>query len=244
MAYEQRQTILTSAGEVDLGLQAHMRSVYNTMGLGLVVTGLTAFGIAQTPALFNFFFSPGMMWVSMLAPLAFIFLGFTPSRIARTDAPKLKMIFTVFCAVMGISMAAVFQAFTGESIARVFFITAGTFAATSLYGYTTKRDLTKLGSFMFMGMIGIFFASIANFFAYKLGLSMQSGAIHFAISVIGVVVFTGLAAWRTQNLKESYAYGHGAAEANAKLAFEGALLLYLSFINLFHMLLNLTGERE
>lgn len=237
MAYEQRQTILTGAGEVDLGLQAHMRSVYNTMGLGLVVTGLTAFGIAQTPALFNFFFSPGMMWVSMLAPLAFIFLGFTPSRIARTDAPKLKMIFTVFCAVMGISMAAVFQAFTGESIARVFFITAGTFAATSLYGYTTKRDLTKLGSFMFMGMIGIFFASIANLF-------VQSGAIHFAVSVIGVVVFTGLAAWQTQSLKESYAYGHGAAEANAKLAVMGALNLYLSFINLFQMLLNLTGDRE
>jgi FtsH-binding integral membrane protein len=129
----------------------------------------------------------------------------------------------------------VFIAFSAESIARVFFITAGTFAAVSLYGYTTKRDLSGMGSFMFMGMIGLFLAMIVNLF-------LQSEMVHFVVSIIGVMVFTGLAAWQTQALKETYAYGR--MEDNGKLAVMGALGLYLSFINLFQFLLNLMGNRE
>lgn len=235
MAYEQRQTVLAGVGEIDLGLQSYMRKVYNTMGLGLVVTGLTAFGVANTEPLFNFFFQGPMMWVTIFAPLAFLWLGFTPARVARMDAGKMTMLFTVFSALMGISMAAIFFAFTAESIARVFFITAGTFAAMSLYGYTTKRDLTKMGSFLIMGVVGIFLAMIVNMF-------IQSEAVHFAVSVIGVVVFTGLTAWDTQRLKETYAAG--ADESNMKMAVMGALSLYLNFVNLFQMLMHLTGDRE
>ncbi len=132
-------------------------------------------------------------------------------------------------------MSTIFLAFTGESIARVFFVTAATFAATSLYGYTTKKDLSGMGSFMFMGMIGIFIAMIVNLF-------LQSAMVHFVVSVLGVVIFTGLAAYETQMLKETYRYGGG--EANNKLATMGALNLYLSFINLFQFLLSLMGNRE
>lgn len=234
MAYE-HPTVLTQAGEVDLGLQSYMRKVYNTMAIGLVVTGLTAFGVANTEPLFKFLFTGPMMWVTMLAPLAFLWLGFTPARISRMDAGRITMLFTVFSALMGASMAAIFFVFTAESIARVFFITAATFGAMSLYGYTTRRDLTRMGAFLFMGLIGIFFAALVNMF-------IQSEAVHFAVSVIGVMVFTGLTAWDTQRLKETYAAG--ADEANAKVAVMGALSLYLNFVNLFQMLLHLTGSRE
>lgn len=230
--------VQTSSAErrlVDAGLQAYMQSVYHTMGLGLVVTGLTAFATANTPALMKLIFGTPLMWVVMLAPLGFIFLGFTPARVARMSSEKLKFLFIIFSAVMGLSMAAIFQVFTGASIARVFFITAATFSATSLYGYTTKRDLTGVGSFMFMGLIGIFIAGIVNIF-------LQSQMMHFVTSVIGVVVFTGLAAWETQRLRDLYA--EGAHETNAKTAVMGALSLYLDFINLFQMLLNLMGGRR
>ncbi len=229
------QTGYAAGRAVDAGLQSYMQSVYHTMGLGLVVTGLTAFATANTPALFNLIFGTPLAWVVMLSPLAFIWFGFTPARVARMSSEKLKFIFTIFCVVMGLSMAVIFQVFTGASIARVFFITAATFAATSLYGYTTKRDLTGVGSFLFMGMIGIFFASLFNIF-------LQSSMVHFVISVIGVVVFTGLTAWETQRLRDIYVPGAG--EANAKMAVVGALSLYLNFINLFQMLLHLMGTRR
>ena len=144
-----------------------------------------------------------------------------------------QLTFWAFCAVMGLSMASIFLVFTGASIARVFFITAGMFGAASLYGYTTKADLTKMGSFLFMGLIGIVIASLVNLF-------VGSSALQFAISVIGVIVFTGLAAYDTQTIKETYAENAG-VEANTKLAVFGALSLYLSFINLFQMLLQLFG---
>lgn len=233
----QHHQAAAAGSAVDAGLQSFMRSVYNTMGVGLAVTGLTAFGVANVPALFNAIFGSPLVWVAMFAPLAFLWLGFTPARISRMDAAKVKMAFLLFSGLMGVSMAAIFHVFTAESIARVFFITAATFAATSLYGYTTKRDLAGMGSFMFMGLIGIFIAALVNIF-------LQSSVVHFVVSAIGVIVFTGLTAWDVQRLKESYAYGHAMAEANAKLATMGALSLYLNFINLFQSLLHLMGSRE
>lgn len=220
---------------VDAGLQSFMRGVYNTMGLGLVMTGVVAFAVANTPALFNLIFGTPLVWVAMLAPLAFVLFGFTPGRIQRLEPATLRALFYGFAGLMGLSMASIFHVFTAESIARVFFITAGAFAATSLYGYTTKKDLTRMGSFLFMGLIGIVLAALVNLF-------LGSAMVQFVISVIGVVVFTGLTAWDTQRLKETYVYGGGAA--NDKLATVGALSLYLNFVNLFQSLLHLLGNRE
>lgn len=235
----QRQHTTTAAygsdQVIDAGLQGFMRGVYNTMGIGLVITGLVAFAASQSQPLMQAIFGTPLKWVVILAPLAFIFLGFTPGRVARMGAGQVRTLFFVFAAVMGLSMSTIFLAFTGESIARVFFVTAATFAATSLYGYTTKKDLSGMGSFMFMGMIGILIASLVNIF-------LGSAMVQFVVSVLGVVIFTGLAAYETQMLKETYRYGGGAA--NDKLATMGALNLYLSFINLFQFLLSLMGNRE
>lgn len=220
---------------IDAGLQGFMRGVYNTMGIGLVITGLVAFATAQSPAMLQAIFGTPLKWVVMLAPLAFIFFGFTPARVARMQSGQVRTLFYVFASVMGLSMAAIFVAFTGESIAKVFFITSATFAATSLYGYTTKKDLSGMGSFMVMGMIGIFIAMVVNIF-------LASPMVQYIVSVLGVVIFTGLAAYETQMLKETYRYGAG--NANDKLATMGALNLYLSFVNLFQFLLQLMGNRE
>lgn len=218
---------------IDAGLQGFMRGVYNTMGAGLALTGIVAFAVANFPPLFNAIFGTPLAWVVMFAPLAFLLFGFTPGRVARMESGKLRTLFFVFAALMGLSMASIFVVFTGESIARVFFITAATFAATSLYGYTTKKDLSGMGGFLFMGVIGILIASIVNIF-------LGSAMVQFVVSVIGVLVFTGLTAYETQMLKETYAYGRG----NDKLAVMGALNLYLSFINLFQFLLSLMGNRD
>ncbi len=223
----------TSAG-LDEGLRQHMLRVYNYMGLGLVVTGLVALLVGTTPALYVPIFSTPLKWVVMLAPLAFVF--FFSFRIQTMSGPAAQMTFFAFCAVMGLSLASVFLVFTGASIARTFFIAATMFGATSLYGYTTKRDLAKFGSFMIMGLIGVMIASIVNIF-------LGSSALQFAVSVIGIVVFVGLTAWDTQNIKEQYAENYD-QESQQKLAVFGALSLYLNFVNIFQLLLNFTGERE
>lgn len=223
-----------SQAEFDEGLRRHMLQVYNYMMIGLGLTGIVAYIVGTTPALYMPIFGTPLKWVVMLAPLAFVF--FFSFRIQSMSAATAQMTFWIFCAVMGLSMASIFLVFTGASIARVFFITAGMFGAASLYGYTTKADLTKFGSFLFMGLIGIIIASLVNLF-------IGSSAIQFAVSVIGVIVFTGLAAYDTQMIKETYAENAG-IEANNKLAVFGALSLYLSFINLFQMLLHLFGARE
>jgi uncharacterized protein len=237
--HEQRRPVEYAAygSDIDAGLQAHMRRVYNTMMVGLGITGATAYAVASIPALTQLIFGTALVYVVMLAPLAFLWFGFTPQRMLRMTAGEATRMFAIFSGIMGLSMGAIFLAFTHESIARVFFITAGTFAATSLYGYTTKRDLTKMGSFMFMGFMGIFIASLINLF-------FQSAAVHFAVSVIGVVVFTGLAAWDTQFIKESYRHNASDDTANARLATIGALRMYLNFINLFQSLLYLFGDRR
>jgi hypothetical protein len=218
----------------DEGLRKHMLRVYNYMMIGLAVTGIIAFFVASTPALYVPIFTTPLKWVVMLAPLAFIMV--LSWRFDQMSVSSLQTTFFVFCAVMGVSMASIFLVFTGASVARVFFITSAMFAATSLWGYTTKTDLSKMGSFLVMGLIGIIIAGIVNIF-------IGSSALQFAISVIGVVVFTGLTAYDTQNIKESYAehFGH---DTNTKMAVMGALSLYLNFINLFQMLLQLTGQRE
>jgi FtsH-binding integral membrane protein len=220
-----------SQAEFDEGLRQHMLQVYNYMALGLALTGIVAYVVGTTPALYMPIFGSPLKWVVMLAPLAFVF--FFSFRIQSMSTSTAQLTFWAFCVVMGLSMAAIFLVFTQASIARVFFITAGMFGAASLYGYTTKADLTKFGSFLFMGLIGIIIASLVNLF-------IGSSAIQFAVSVIGVIVFTGLAAYDTQMIKETYAENAG-VEANSKLAVFGALSLYLSFINLFQMLLQLFG---
>jgi len=228
-------TTVSSAQSVDAGLQSYMQTIYRVMGLGLALTGVTAFAVANVPALFSLIFGTPLAFVAMLAPLGFIWFGFSPARIARKQPSEIKTTFALFSVAMGLSMAAIFQVFTGISIARVFFITAGAFAATSLYGYTTKKDLTGFGSFLFMGLVGLVIAGLVNIF-------LKSSGLHFVTSVLGVLIFTGLTAWDVQRLKESYAPGN--AVANEKLAVMGALSLYLNFINLFQTLLQFFGDRR
>ncbi|TIR24199.1 MAG: Bax inhibitor-1/YccA family protein [Mesorhizobium sp.] len=223
------------AGAVyDEGLRKHMLRVYNYMGLGLVVTGLVAFFVASTPALYVPIFSSPLKWVVMLAPLAFVMLF--SFKMQTMSAASAQAMFWAFCAVMGLSLASVFLVFTSTSIARTFFIAATMFGATSLYGYTTRRDLTQFSSFLMMGLIGVVIASLVNLF-------LGSTALQFAISVIGIAVFVGLTAWDTQTIKEQYAENFD-AESQQKLAVFGAFSLYLNFINIFQLLLNFTGERE
>ena len=221
---------------IDAGLRQHMLRVYNYMASGLVLTGIVAYVVANTPSVFNAIFGTPLAWVVMLAPLGFVF--FLSLRLDRIKASTAQALFWAFAAVMGLSMATIFVAFTGASVARVFFITAGTFAAMSLYGYTTRRSLANIGSFLFMGLIGIIIASLVNIF-------VASSALHFAISVIGVIVFVGLTAWDTQSIKEEYySVQYAGGEVAGKTAIMGALRLYLDFINLFIMLLQLLGARR
>lgn len=241
MSYDPRQqsqaAAYGSSAQIDVGLQSHMRHVYNTMGLGLVATGVSAWTVAHVPAVFNMIFGTPLAFVVMFAPLAFIFFGFSPSRMQRWPVGKIRTMFYVFAALMGLSLSTIFKVYTDTSIVRAFLIAAGMFAATSIYGYTTRRDLTGLGSFMFMGLIGILIASIVNLF-------MASSMVAFAASFLGVFIFTGLAAFETQRIKETYAYGNHMQEANDKMAVLGALGLYLNFINLFQSLLHLLNNQR
>lgn len=218
----------------DEGLRQHMLRVYNIMSLGLALTGVVAMTVASTPTLYNAIFGTPLQWVVMFAPLGFVlFLSF---KVDSMSAAKAQTLFWAFAGVMGLSSAWIFQVYTGASIARVFFITAGLFGAMSLYGYTTKRDLSAWGSFLFMGLIGVILASVVNLF-------LASSALQFAVSIIGVLVFTGLTAYDAQRIKELYDEGAG-SESMSKLAVMGALSLYLSFINLFMLLLHFFGGQQ
>ncbi|MEE8533902.1 MAG: Bax inhibitor-1/YccA family protein [Alphaproteobacteria bacterium] len=219
---------------IDEGLRTYMLSVYNYMASGLALTGVVAFFVANTPVLMNAVFGTPLIWLVMFSPLIIVFM--LSARIHKMSVVAAQATFWVFATLMGMSLASIFIVYTGTSIARVFFITAGVFGAMSLYGYTTKRDLTGWGSFLFMGLIGVIIASIVNIF---LGSSM----LYFAISVIGVLVFTGLTAYDTQKIKEMYVESDASAVATKK-AIMGALRLYLDFINLFLMLLRLFGNRN
>ena len=235
------------AAAVDAGLRAYMLRVYNWMASGLLLTGIVAYAIAVSPELQAMFWqvtrnaagyrtvSPTLLgWVAMLSPLAFVLvLSFGINRLSKATAQAL---FWAFAAAMGASLSNIFLRYTGASIASTFFATAGMYAAVSLYGYTTRADLTRMGSFMFMGLIGIIIASLVNIF-------IASSALQFAICVIGVLVFNGLTAWDTQAIKEMYvAYDDG--QIAGKKAVMGALRLYLDFVNLFMMLIQLLGVRR
>ena len=234
-----------TAAVVDQGLRSYMLKVYNYMTIGLVITGLVAYGafslaVTQTAAglqLTNVgvaLYESPLRWVVMLAPLAFVLvLSF---GINKLSAGMAQLLFWLFAAVMGLSLSSIFLIYTGQSITQVFFITAATFGAMSLYGYTTKRDLTGIGSFLIMGLFGLIIASIVNVF-------LQSSGLGFAISIIGVLIFVALTAWDTQKIKESYSSAMG-ADVLAKGAVMGALSLYLDFINLFLMLLRLFGNNR
>ena len=223
-----------AVADIDVGLRQYMLKVYNFMTGGLVVTGLVAFFVAQSDQMLYAIYSSPLRWIVMLAPIGFAMLfGF---RIQTMRASTAQALYWAFAAVMGLSLSYIFIAYTGVSVARVFFITAATFAGMSLYGYTTKRDLAGMGSFMFMGLIGIVLAMLVNLFLHSTGLQ-------FAISVIGVIVFVGLTAWDTQRIKEMYSAGD-AADVGTKKAILGAFQLYLDFINLFVMLLQLMGNRR
>ncbi|MDF2617881.1 MAG: hypothetical protein K0S00_540 [Xanthobacteraceae bacterium] len=232
--FQWSRTATVDQAVFDEGLRRHMLRVYNYMALGLVLTGVVAFVVGTTPALYVPIFSTPLKWVVMLAPLAFVL--FFSFRMQSMSASGAQTMFWAFCAVMGLSMASIFLVFTGTSIARTFFIAATMFGATSLYGYTTKRDLSQFGSFLIMGLIGVVIASLVNIF---LGSTM----LQFIVSVVGILVFVGLTAWDTQSIKEQYA-DYFDAESQQKLAVFGAFSLYLNFVNIFQLLLNFTGERE
>jgi FtsH-binding integral membrane protein len=227
-----------TAAVIDEGLRSYMLKVYNYMGIGLVVTGLVAYFTSQwalsSPANAELIYGSPLAWVIMLSPLAFVLvLSFGINKLSTGTA---QILFWAFAAVMGLSLSSIFLVYTGASIAKVFFITAATFGAMSLWGYTTKRDLTGMGTFLFMGLIGLIIAMLVNIF-------LQSSALEFAISAIGVLIFVGLTAYDTQKIKESYSASFG-ADVLTKGAIMGALSLYLDFINLFMMLLRLFGNRE
>ncbi len=226
----------TTATTFDAGLRVHFQRVYNTMAIGLGVTGLVAFFISNSPAMTQLLFGTPLKWVMVFAPLAFVMFGFNHRTIASRSANWLAGMFYLFSAVFGMSLATIFMVYSNESIARVFFITAGMFAVTSVFGYTTKRDLSQLGSLMIMGAIGLLLAMVVNLF-------LQSSMLQFVISGVGVLVYTGLVAWDTQNIKETYS-GNAGAETNNKMAIMGALSLYINFIMLFQFLMQFLGQRE
>jgi FtsH-binding integral membrane protein len=219
---------------VDQGLRSYMLRVYNYMASGVALSGIVAALVASSPTFLQAIYGSPLQWVVMLAPLGFVLaMSF---GLQRMSATTLQALFWAFAAAMGLSLSWIFVAYTPVSITRVFFISAATFGAMSLYGYTTKKDLTGWGSFLLMGLIGIVIAGIVNIF-------LGSAAIHFAISVIGVLVFVGLTAYDTQRIREMYLEADG-AEVATKKAIMGALTLYLDFINLMIMLLRLFGERR
>ncbi len=238
MALRPQERFMTEAqaraAEIDVGLRQYMLGVYNYMASAIALTGIVAFAVAQQQQLVATLFGTPLVWVAILAPLGFVFaLSF---GVQRMKASTLQALFWAFAVAMGLSLSTIFLQYTAASIVRVFFITAGTFAAMSLYGYTTKRDLSGLGSFLFMGLIGIIIASVVNLFLW-------SGALDFAISVIGVLVFVGFTAYDTQRIKELYLEADS-SEVATKKSVMGALSLYLDFINLFIMLLRLFGGRR
>lgn len=245
------------AAVVDEGLRAYMLRIYNYMVLGLAITGFAALGVYMlsvtgdasaaasaaarlpgglylTSIGYALFVSP-LKWVVIFAPLALVFLlGF---RIQNMSPATAQATFWIYAALVGVSLSVIFLVFTASSITRVFFITAASFGALSLWGYTTQRDLSGMGSFLIMGLFGVIIAMLVNIF-------LQSSALQFVVSVVGVLVFAGLTAWDTQRLKSEYIYGAMEGDTQERAAIMGALSLYLNFINLFTMLLQLFGQRE
>ena len=239
--YQTRTAQVQAGAVIDEGLRSYMLKVYNLMAVGLAITGVAAymtfalaFGEGGLTAFGQAIYLSPLKWLVMFAPLGMVmFLSF---RIQTMSVATAQTAFWVYAGLMGLSLSSIFVIYTGQSIVQTFFVTAASFGALSLYGYTTKRDLSAMGSFMVMGLFGVLIASVVNIF-------LQSGALQFAISVAGVLVFAGLTAWDTQKIKESYYEGDGADMAGRK-AIMGALQLYLDFINLFLFLLRFLGNNR
>ena len=236
--YNSKTSFASSASRTstfDSALRDYMVKVYQYMSIALAISGLVAFMVASSPALMQAIFGTPLAFVVMLAPLGFvIFFGF---KLNSISAEKAKSFLWIYSALMGLSLATIFAVYTATSITRVFLITASTFGAMSIYGYTTKKDLTSFGSFLIMGLIGIMIASLINIF-------LKSSGLDFAISLLGVFIFIGLTAYDTQRIKQTYYHFAGNNEMVSKMAVMGALNLYMDFINLFIMLLRFFGERR
>jgi FtsH-binding integral membrane protein len=222
------------AAAVDVGLRAYMLRVYNYMCVALALSGAVAFFVSTSPALQQAIFGTPLMWVVFLAPLGLVF--FLSARINKMSAAAAQTTFWIFAGLMGMSLASIFIAYTPESVTRVFFITAGAFAGLSLVGYTTKKDLSGMGTFLFMGVIGLVIAMVVNMF---LGSSM----LQLGISALGVLIFAGLTAYDTQKIKLMY-YEADSDEVATKKSIMGALKLYLDFLNMFIFLMHILGNRN
>ncbi len=216
-------------------LRTYVQRVYAWMVGGLLITALTAAGVSSSPALIQAIFGTPLMWVVMLAPIGLVF--FLGAKIETMQTSTAASVFVVFSVLMGISLSSIFMVYALGSIFQVFLIAAGMYGAAAVYGYTTKRDLTGMGSFLFMGLIGIVLASVVNWF-------LASDALSFAVSVIGVLVFTGMTAWEMQKIKSQAVVMYAGEALATKRAILGALSLYLNFVNLFLFLLRLLGDRR
>ncbi|MEL6242049.1 MAG: Bax inhibitor-1/YccA family protein [Pseudomonadota bacterium] len=243
------------AAQIDAGLRAHMNKVYGTMSVGMLITALAAWAIAglavtseptayalregqYLTGLGTALYASPLRWVVMFAPLAFLFFGWG-ALMSRGSAAAVQLGFFIFAAVMGVSISSIFLVFTAFSITQTFLVTAIAFAGLSLWGYTTKKDLSGMGTFLIMGVIGLLVAMIINLF-------LQSGPMMLAISAIGILIFAGLTAFYTQDIKNTYVAhaAHGDQEWLDKAAFDGALSLYISFLNMFQFLLMFLGQQE
>ena len=222
-----------ASAEIDQGLRTYMLRVYNYMAIGLFITAIIAYFAAASGLYLTLAQTP-LIWLVMLAPLGMVF--YLSARITRMSFTSAQASFWIFSGLMGLSLSYIFLAYTGTSIARVFLITSGSFGALSLFGYTTKKDLSAWGSFLFMGLIGIILASIVNIF-------IGSSGMQFGISVLGVLIFAGFTAYDTQQIKQIY-YQGDSADVSGRKAIMGALRLYLDFINLFILLIQLFGSRR
>ncbi|MDR1031897.1 MAG: Bax inhibitor-1/YccA family protein [Holosporales bacterium] len=236
MNYRYSRSSDAAAVQGDYGLRSYMARVYNYMAAGLGITGAVSYFVYNVPSLLYTVHTSPLRYLFMLAPLALVLVfGF---RIHKMSLSAAQGCFWAYASLMGVSLSYLFVLYSGESITRVFFITAIMFLSMSIWGHTTKRDLTEFGAFLFMGLVGLVIASLVNLF-------MHSSMLHFVTSVVGVLVFTGLTAYDTQKIKSSYYYGSGSnAEALGKQAVYGALMLYLDFINIFISLLHIMGERK
>lgn len=226
--------VAAQTGEMDEGLRAYMLNVYNYMAIGLALTGAVAFGVSRSPALLELIFTTPLQWVLILGTLGMVF--FFAAKVHTLKPATAQAIFWAYAALNGVTLSSLFVIYTGESLTRVFLITAVMFGSLSIYGYTTKRDLSAMGKFLFMGLIGLVVAMVVNIF-------VASTALQLGVSIIGVLIFAGLTVYDTQMIKSEYWY-HANAEDAQRGAIRGALHLYLDFINMFLMLVQLFGQRD
>ncbi len=224
----------TADVSIDSGLRAHMLRIYNYMTSAVLLSGIVSYLIVSSPALTNLLIKSPLRWAFILAPLAFVFI--MSWRFDRMSKTALQGLYWAYAACIGVSFATILYVYTGASVARAFFMAAGLFAALSLYGYTTKADLSKFGTLLMVGMVVVFLASIVNIF-------LGSTAVQCAGAIVGLLVFLGLTAWDTQRIKDTYLEYRG-TEVEGKIAVMDALGLYINFVAIFQFLVSLVGQRD